>query len=303
MALLDDGNTEFSFDNMTTALSGFMQQMAGLANDQEIVGNATAVGEALSGSIGSGMSNASGKVSSAAAKIPGKITSVFSSNYNNFVNIGKAIDMGIAKGIADNDILVTNAIEQIILEAEQAARDAGLIESPSKLFARIGMYIDQGLALGIRDYSGSVTDATSSMINESANNLKTGLSLLSDSLNLPIDDRPTIRPVLDLTDVTAGVAGMNGLFGNRTIGVTSSGMATSIANTRYSRLNQPTSNVASDSGDVSRAISVLNEKMGSLETAISNMKVVTETGALIGQIARGMDNKLGQYSRMHERGA
>lgn len=294
-------SADYSFGDLSYSINTFLGQMSDIAKNEGVIDSAAKIGSVIDTGLGNGISSNLGSITSAISKIPSLITSTMSSYFNNFVNVGKAIDMGIAKGIIDNTDLVDEAIKMLIEKADESAREAGLIESPSRLFAQIGYYLDAGLAMGLFDNSNMVSKAASSVIDNSIDNLKSGLTTFSNAMLLPLDDTPTIRPVLDLTDVNNGITGMNGLFGDRTVGVRSTSIANSIANQAYGR-DRSVMSSDTDSVSVSKAISTLNEKMASLEVAITNMKVVTETGALIGQIASGMDNKLGEFARKHERG-
>ena len=96
---------------------------------------------------------------------------------------------------------------------EQAARskEGFDVNSPSKRMIPIGEGIGEGLALGI-DRSGSVV---SSSITDMSDNaiaaMKYTVANIAAMINDEMED-PVIRPVLDLSNVQAGVRTLNSVF-------------------------------------------------------------------------------------------
>jgi len=84
-------------------------------------------------------------------------------------SLGTDLVKGIAGGIDLGIKFVKDAINRVIADALQAARDAGIIQSPSKLFAdMVGAPISQGMAQGIINSSGLVADASSMAVGNAA---------------------------------------------------------------------------------------------------------------------------------------
>jgi hypothetical protein len=83
----------------------------------------------------------------------------------------------------------------------------------------IGAFTAQGLAQGLDQSAGVVTTAAAGLGDEAISALKGTMSQISSAVSDNIDINPTIRPVLDLTDIQAGAGTIGGMFGNTGIGV------------------------------------------------------------------------------------
>lgn len=109
--------------------------------------------------------------------------------------------------------------------ATAAATEASLgIASPSKVFAAIGMYAAMGLANGLIDNVKLSSDAAKFMGERAVNSLKDSMQRIADIVNSDIDTQPTIRPVLDLSNVESGTARLNAMFSRSQAVMISSGM-------------------------------------------------------------------------------
>lgn len=84
------------------------------------------------------------------------------------------------------------------------------IASPSKRMYEIGMYLDEGLALGIEKETAPVLNAVNTVGETTSENLKNTLSKMDFSLDPEIN--PTVKPVLDLSDISKGADEMNAMM-------------------------------------------------------------------------------------------
>lgn len=136
------------------------------------------------------------------------------------VYVGSMISQGVAAGIRAHLGSVIAATNEIVAQAERAARAKAKIKSPSRLFAaNVGKYIPQGVAMGIAkemprsiakmsktfgeafsEVGGNAIDHANSMataVSEAVNGVG---QLLDDSL-ADMDYKPTITPVVDTTNL------------------------------------------------------------------------------------------------------
>ena len=81
--------------------------------------------------------------------------------------------------------------------ALEAAKEAVASHSPSKKFIELGMYMDQGLAIGLDKYSDMAEDKSVKM----ASKVLDATQSVINSLSVDPDFNPTIRPIVDLSDV------------------------------------------------------------------------------------------------------
>lgn len=133
--------------------------------------------------------------------------------YNSFYSAGKYLVEGLAAGINENTGVVTSAVSSMASAAAKAAKDALEINSPSKVFRAIGYSIPEGLAMGIDRMRHMVEESSIGMTDTALDGVKGAISRISDVVNGDIDSQPTIRPVLDLSDIQTGAGTINKLLG------------------------------------------------------------------------------------------
>jgi hypothetical protein len=131
-----------------------------------------------------------------------------------FETAGGYLVDGFASGISAHSYKASAKAKAMAEAAAQAARDALAINSPSKVFRAIGTSIPEGLAMGIEKLAGLVKNASTSMSDTAVSGVKRSISRLADIVDSDIDAQPTIRPVLDLSDVRSGVGTISSLFEN-----------------------------------------------------------------------------------------
>ena len=176
--------------------------------------------------------------------------------YASFYSAGSYLADGLANGISANAYKATAKAKAMAEAAVKAVREALKINSPSKVFREIGSGIPEGFAMGISMLSGDVKDSVTNMTSTAVKATKSTMSTVLDALSADIDAQPTIRPVIDLTDVQTGANALNGMFnGVQTIGVRSN------LNAINSAINAKLQNGSND--DV---ISAIDKLRGSLET-------------------------------------
>jgi hypothetical protein len=80
-------------------------------------------------------------------------------------------------------------------------------------------YAGLGFVNGLDAYVSEAFTSGASIGDSARSGLSNAISKVTDIINSDIDAQPTIRPVLDLSDVRAGVNSLGGMFGNRTMSV------------------------------------------------------------------------------------
>lgn len=237
--------------------------------------------------------------------IDGSINTVVANIYNalvakagDFEQIGMYIDFGLAEGLsAYQGVSVIQAIAVAKACYDAACHFLG-VNSPSREFAWIGQQLDAGLAKGLYDYASNSTDASSYVSSSILDTAKEGLSGFETAIFDQISDTPVISPILDLSNVSSNASRIGGILGSHTLGVSMNPMANKInVGSVASVRNGNTSN-----SDLAAAVDALNLRMDQLGNAIANMKVVTDTGAVIGAITSGVDERLGENQYYSSRG-
>ena len=168
---------------------------------------------------------------------------------------GKDFVQGFANGIYNHKYLATNAGSAIGNAALRAAKEAIDSNSPSKEAMKIGNYFGEGFAIGIKDYASNVYNVSADVANNAKKGLSNAISKVAKAIDSGVDTQPTIRPVLDLSDIESGAGYLNSMFNNSpSIGIMSNVRA--ISSSMNARLQN------GSNSDVVSAIDELSRKLG-----------------------------------------
>ena len=178
--------------------------------------------------------------------------------YDTFYDAGSHLVNGFAAGISDNDYKATAKAKAMAKAAAQAAEDALDINSPSKVFRRIGYSVPEGFAQGIERMSGVVKSSAVSMTDAAVSGVGNSISRIADAINTDIDAQPTIRPVLDLSDIESRA----GMIGDM-IGAGSSVGVLSKVGTISTMMNRRSQN--GDALEIVSAIDKLRKDVGNIK--------------------------------------
>lgn len=108
--------------------------------------------------------------------------------------------------------------------AAQAAEAELDINSPSKVGYRIGGFFGMGFVNSLIDYTDKSYDAGASVAKSAKEGLRNAVSKIGDFIENGIDSQPTIRPLLDLSDVTEGAGRLSALLSRNQAMKISAGM-------------------------------------------------------------------------------
>ncbi len=140
--------------------------------------------------------------------------------YTDFYSAGTNLVDGFASGITDQTFAAEAAASAMASAALKAAEAVLEINSPSKAFYDVGDYGGEGFVNALSDYSGRAYKAGSGMANKALSGLSKAITKINDIVNSRIDTQPTIRPVLDLSDVSSGVGMIDNMLGlNPSVGM------------------------------------------------------------------------------------
>ena len=138
---------------------------------------------------------------------------------NNFKMAGKNMVSGFVQGIEEDIWRAARAAAEMAAAAMRAARSMLDIQSPSKVFMEMGKHVDQGFAQGITQHSGVAETAVEDMGDSVIKTLSDTFSKISSFIAADMDMAPTIKPVIDLTDVETGNRQLRSLFGTAGLNV------------------------------------------------------------------------------------
>lgn len=89
---------------------------------------------------------------------------------------GVMIGQGLANGIRSQVGAVAAAANELVAQANRAARAAAQIHSPSRLFAEVGSFIGQGMAVGMDSTRGLISQSSKALINSAYPGLNSSIN-------------------------------------------------------------------------------------------------------------------------------
>ena len=209
---------------------------------------------------------------------------VIEDKIDSFRNIGKHLIGGFIGGIKDKASDLANSALDAVKGAVNGVKSFLGIHSPSRLFAQIGRYTDEGFINGVKAYAGKVSDATVDMGKGAVGAMSDTLSTIADLVSSDIDAEPTIRPVMDLSNIQNGA---NQLFSmmKSVDGYSLSG-SLDIANRTGSRINE----VRSKATDNSSVLDKISDAVGNFNGGNSFENTFNITGSNPKEIAEEVSN-------------
>ena len=146
--------------------------------------------------------------------IAGCLTAI-RNKYREFYNAGEYLVEGFAKGIEENTWQAEESASAMASAAAEAAKAALDINSPSKVGQRIGGFFGMGFVNSLIDYADKSYEAGVEMASAAKNGLSNAISKVRDFVEGNVDAQPTIRPVLDLSEVRSGAHMLSALLSRK----------------------------------------------------------------------------------------
>lgn len=207
---------------------------------------------------------------------------------------------GFLKGLQESQAEVDEyALSSATHFMEIYSKDVFDEHSPSHAMEKIGRFFIQGLVVGMRSMQGFADSTSEDIATGTIDTMSETLMRVSDIFGSDLDVDPTIRPVIDLSNVTEGVNAINGAFGSsRIMSITGR-----INRDTDKALSQRIQNgVSVNNSDVVGELGKLRGDVNTLNDNVGRMQVVMDTGALVGQIARPINRTLGRQAMYKGRG-
>lgn len=193
----------------------------------------------------------SDKINSKCEKICKAAVKKLNGYKDDFYNAGKNLVLGFANGITDNTFMA-EARAAAMAQASLAKAKKTLDEhSPSKEFYKIGKFAVLGFVNSFSDNMKMVNKSGSNLARQSMDGMGKAMNQIGDIITNGIDPNPTIRPVVDLSNIQNGVGAINGMFNDTALG-NLGGISASINRKIQNRSN---ANVIDAIKDLKRAVS------------------------------------------------
>ena len=249
------------------------------------------------------ISNGGNQVGAAAVALSSSGTTAAQGTYLVWYRTGQNLGKGLSNGISSMAGSVRRAATNAAAGATRAIQITWSVHSPSRVGRDLGMNFDLGIAGGLDRYSRVVSQSAEGIGENAVDSAKTMLRGTDYSIFDFIDPNPTIRPVLDLSNVRSGVGMIGGMLNSDQM--LSGGLFNGINfNKGVNALNFDGARIAGgiNNKDVIAELQSLANRFDNLNEAVTNMKVVLDSGELVGATSRKMDNQLGELAMRRGRG-
>ena len=181
------------------------------------------IGRTLATNLGTGIRSGKPSVISSVSNVTSGIATSAKNQYSSMNRAGYYLAKGLADGIKNGKYIVKIAGKTIAEAALEAAKKALDENSPSKEAYKIGAYFTKGFAIGVDDNAYISKRNASSMANGALKTVHDAIEKAGNLMDSGADTQPTIRPIVDLTEVKTGAKAVNGIFGDlQTVGIRSS---------------------------------------------------------------------------------
>lgn len=204
--------------------------------------------------------NAANYVGASAANGSGQ---AYTSFYMNGINLGRGLVLGM-NAMQQSAYNSGYALGQAAVRGE---KDGQKSHSPSKLTIQAGKWLGEGLIIGMNAMESKTYGAGKSMGETAFDSIRSALSGMNDIIDSDMDTTPTIRPVLDLTNVKATAGKLNRLFTDPAF--------TPLANLRAIGNISARNNQNGNSDEVVRAINRLGKSLNNVGNTYNSINGVT----------------------------
>ena len=169
-------------------------------------------GADLMKSLSSGVSSQTATVKNQFSIMLSNCVAAVRSYYGQFQNAGSYLAAGVANGISANSASASMAAKKMAGNAAKASAKRLDEHSPSRVGYKIGDYFGIGFTNGITDNIRNAGLSSDALAESATTGLSNAISKIAALIDSGIDTNPTIRPVLDLTEIQNGSAAIADLM-------------------------------------------------------------------------------------------
>ena len=145
--------------------------------------------------------------------------------HDQFKQAGTYLVKGFADGISENTYRAEAKARAMARAAAEAAEDELDEHSPSRVGYHIGDFFGLGFVNAIGTYAVKAYNASAEMADSAKTGLGNAIAKVKDMIDNGVDGQPTIRPILDLSDVEEKSHRLNTLFSRSQALTVSTGIA------------------------------------------------------------------------------
>ena len=210
-------------------------------------------GEKLVGGVIDGMEDKEKDLKNAGTTSAEQAVEGVGTQTDDMESAGKDLGSGLVTGINSKKTAAYNAGYALGQAAVRGEKDGQKSNSPSKLTIQAGHWLGDGLVIGMKHMVKKVRDTGYNLGDSATKSISGTIAAIAAGVDTDMDMQPTIRPVVDLSEVRAGANAVGSMFASPSVGVLSNVRAISSA------MNRRNQNGAND--DVVSAIKDLKKSM------------------------------------------
>lgn len=199
-----------SFNNASIQINAVIDLLIGVigSKNEKFV----SAGKTMMTKLASGIRSGGPQCRSSAVSLLSECLTATNSRASEFYSAGLNAAAEFANGITANTYLAVARASAMAAAAAAAARSELDIHSPSGISYGIGEFFGLGFVNALGDYANRSYTAGESIGNAAREGLRTAISKIGEFVENGIDTQPTIRPVLDLSNVSSGVGKLSALM-------------------------------------------------------------------------------------------
>ena len=210
---LDPKTAEEAFENFTAAGLNKMYEKFGMSVQGDRSERMATIAQELAQSFSENLNTS--KAEEASETTGNAVVGKFGEIVNEESGAEGAVNFcdGMINGFADKKGEVIAAVEDVANGAKDVLSDVWQMNSPSKLTEKYGGFFDLGLVNGILKFGSNVKQAVATTALSATNELTDTFNRIADLVDGNLDLDPTIRPVLDLSNIQYGASQIGSLLG------------------------------------------------------------------------------------------
>ena len=169
-------------------------------------------GASLMTEVGKGVESRSKTIEQKFASAAATCLTKLRNYYTQFQSAGAYLATGFANGITSTTPKVGAAASKVATKASTTLANKLEVASPSKVGYRIGNFFGMGFTNGIDANAECAARSGENLAESAQSNLTAAIAKILAILDGELDTTPTIRPVLDLSEIQNGAAAMSALM-------------------------------------------------------------------------------------------
>ena len=135
---------------------------------------------------------------------------------------GRNVALGIINGLKSQEAALTKQMESMSSAMIKAFKKALGIKSPSRVFAELGEFTGEGFVKGLDAYSSNVGASSQRLGKTAIDSLRKSITDISTLVDTSDEFTPSIRPVLDLSNVESGARRIGDILNSKMTPIDSS---------------------------------------------------------------------------------